>query len=412
MKFLFDTDTWQEIFQTLSKNKLRTVLAGVTIAFAILLFTLLFGIGNGLKNSFAKSFNDDANNSIFIRVGQTTKPYKGLQSGRKIQFKNDDYSFLINEFGEKVQFISARIYKNVKAIYQNQQNNYTLRAVHPDHQFLEKTMVDEGRYFNMFDLKKKSKVIVIGRLVKEDLFGNKRALDKSISLNGVTYKVIGVFSDEGGDNEERMIYMPITTAQSIYGNNDYIDQLNLTYNPELNLEQAISFGNIILSKFKEKHGIAPRDQGALRVSNMAEANKGVGQFMMVLNVIILFIGIGTLIAGIIGISNIMVYIVRERTKEIGIRKAIGATPNSIIGMIMLESIFVTAIAGYSGLLIGMFTLKALGKSLEDYFILNPSVETYVVVGATIILIMAGTIAGYIPAKRASSIKPIVALNDE
>ena len=134
--------------------------------------------------------------------------------------------------------------------------------------------------------------------------------------------------------------------------------------------------------------------------------------MTVLNVIILFIGIGTLIAGIIGISNIMVYIVKERTKELGIRKALGATPNSIIGMIMMESIFVTAIAGYAGLLIGVFTLKAMGKSLEKYFILNPSVETYVVVGATIILIIAGTIAGYIPAKRAASIKPIVALNDE
>ena len=134
--------------------------------------------------------------------------------------------------------------------------------------------------------------------------------------------------------------------------------------------------------------------------------------MLVLNIIILFIGIGTLVAGIIGISNIMVYIVKERTKELGIRKALGATPKSIVGMIMLESIFVTAIAGYSGLMIGVFTLRALGDTLEKYFILNPSVETYVVVGATIVLIIAGTIAGYIPAKRAARIKPIVALNDE
>ncbi len=412
MRLFFDIDRWQEIFQTLQKNKLRTVLAGVTIAFAILLFTLLFGIGNGLKNSFAKSFNDDAINSIFIRSGQTTKPYRGLQSGRKIQFKNDDYSFLVNEFDENVQFVSARIYKNVQAIYKSEQNNYSLRAVHPDHQFLEKTILQQGRYISNFDLQKKSKVIVIGRLVKEDLFKNRKALGENINLNGVSYKVVGVFTDDGGDNEERIIYMPITTAQAIYGNNDYIDQLNLTYNPVLELDEAISFGNLILKKFKEKHSIDPRDQAALSVSNMAEANKGVGQFMLVLNIIILFIGIGTLIAGIIGISNIMVYIVRERTKELGIRKAIGATPNSIIGMIMMESIFVTAIAGYSGLLIGVFTLKAIGKSLEDYFIINPSVENYVVVGATIILIIAGTIAGYIPAKRAARIKPIVALNDE
>jgi len=409
---MFDLDRWREIFQTIGKNKLRTALSGFTIAFAILLFTLLFGVGNGLKHTFEQSFNDDANNAIFIRSGRTTKPYKGLQSGRRIQFKNEDYNYIIDEFGDDVQFLSARIYKNVQAIYKGEQNNYTVRAVHPDHQFLEKTIIDDGRFLNMFDLKNKSKVIAIGRLVKEDLFGNKIALGKNINLSGISYKVIGVFSDEGGDNEERYIYMPVTTAQSIYGNNDYLDQINLTYNPKMNLAKAISFGNLILKKFKEKHDIDPRDQAALRVNNMAEANKQVGQFMMVLNIIILFIGIGTLVAGIIGISNIMVYIVKERTKELGIRKALGATPKSIVNMIMLESIFITALAGYAGLLIGVFTLKAIGKSLEKYFIINPSVETYVVVGATIVLIIAGTIAGYIPAKRAARIKPIVALNDE
>ncbi len=410
---MFDLDRWREIFQAIGKNKLRTVLSGFTIAFAILLFTLLFGVGNGLKHTFAQSFNDDANNAIFIRTGRTTKPYKGLQSGRKIQFKNDDYNFVIDEYGNKVQFISTRIYKNVQAIYKGEQNGYNLRAVHPDHQFLEKTIIDEGRYLNMIDLKKKSKVIVIGRLVKEDLFGNKIALGKNINLNGISYKVIGVFSDEGGDNEERLIYMPVTTAQSIYGNNDYIDQLNLAYNPTMKLEEAISFGNLILKNFKDKHDVDPRDQGAIRVSNMAEANKNVGQFMTVLNVIILFIGIGTLIAGIIGISNIMVYIVKERTKELGIRKALGATPKSIIGMIMMESVFITALAGYLGLLMGVFALKAIGDSLEEnYFITNPTVETYVVVGATITLIIAGTIAGYLPAKRAARIKPIEALNDQ
>lgn len=408
---MFDLDRWKEIFETLSKNKLRTALSGFTIAFAILIFTLLFGVGNGLKHSFEQSFNDDANNSIFIRSGQTTKPYKGLQSGRRIQFKNEDFHFINEEFEGKVQFISARIYKNVRAIYKGEQNNYTVRAVHPDHQFLEKSIIDDGRFLNMFDLKKRSKVIVIGRLVKDDLFGNRIALGKNVNLSGISYKVIGVFSDEGGDYEERMIYMPVTTAQSIYGFNDYIDQINLTYNPNFNLDEAISFGNLILSKFKEKHNVAPRDQGAIRVMNMAEINKNVGAFMTGLNVIILFIGIGTLIAGVIGISNIMVYIVKERTKELGIRKALGATPKSIVSMILLESVFVTALAGYVGLLTGMLVLKGIGSSLNDYGIVDPSVETYVIVGASIILIVAGTIAGYIPAKRASRIKPIVALND-
>ncbi len=249
-------------------------------------------------------------------------------------------------------------------------------------------------------------------MVEKDLFGELSAIGKNINLDGISYKVVGVFSDPGGDNDERYIYTPFTTAQGMYRDNDELDRFGLTYNPKLSVDQALAFTRTLTKMLKEKHNIDPRDQGALRVQNYAEGAKGVQQFMMVLNVIILFIGIGTLIAGIIGISNIMVYIVKERTKELGIRKAIGATPKSIIGMIMLESIFVTAIAGYSGLMIGVFTLKAIGDKLETFFIINPSVETYVVVGATIVLVIAGTIAGYIPAKRAARIKPIVALNDE
>jgi putative ABC transport system permease protein len=264
----------------------------------------------------------------------------------------------------------------------------------------------------VLDIKNKGKVIAIGRLVEKDLFGNLSALGKNIVLDGLSYRVVGVFSDPGGDNDERFIYAPFTTLQGIYKPNDELDRFGLTFNPKLSIDEAIAFSNMLTQVLKEKHKVDPRDQSAIRVQNYAEGAKNVQQFMGVLNVIILFIGIGTLVAGVIGISNIMVYIVKERTKELGIRKALGATPSNIIGMIMMESIFITALAGYTGLLIGVFALKGLGDSLETYFILNPSVETYVVVGATIVLIIAGTIAGYIPAKRAASIKPIVALNDE
>lgn len=409
---MFDIDLWREIFQNLNKNKLRTLLSGFTISFAILLFTLLFGIGNGLKHSFEKSFVDDAQNSIFIYSGRTSKPYKGLQSGRKVQFKNENYDFIKDKYKNKVEYITARIYKNVQVSYENEQASYSLRAVHPDHQFLEKTIIDEGRYINVLDLKKKSKVLVIGRLVKEDLFGDKNALGKYVNVSGLSYKIIGIFSDEGGDNEERLIYMPVTTAQQIYGNNDYIDQINLTFDPKMSISKAIIFGNNLSKVLKEKLFIAPRDQSGLRVSNMAEATKSTRLIMFGLNIIILFIGTGTLVAGIIGISNIMVYIVNERTKELGIRKALGASPKSIIAMILLESILVTALAGYFGLLLGTGILKLVGDSLEKYFIINPSVDTGVVIGATIVLILSGIIAGYLPAKRAARIKPIVALSDK
>ncbi|MGV6846494.1 MAG: ABC transporter permease [Lutibacter sp.] len=410
---MFDLDRWQEIFQTIGKNKLRTILSGFTIAFAILLFTLLFGVGNGLKHTFEKQFAGDAQNSIYIRSGRTTKPYKGLQSGRKIQFRNDDSKFMNEKFGNKIQFFSPNIERfGVLAIYKGEQNRYTVRGVYPDYQPLESAEIVEGRFISVIDLKEKAKVVSIGRLVEQDLFGGRSALGKYINLDGISYKVIGIFKDPGGDNDERFIYTPFTTAQGIYKEYDEVDRFGLTFNPKLSADQAILFSNTLTKLLKERHQVDPRDQRAIRVQNYAEGTKNVQQFMFVLNVIILIIGIGTLVAGIIGISNIMVYIVKERTKELGIRKALGATPKSIIGMIMLESIFVTAIAGYGGLMLGIFTLRAINKSLEKYFILNPSVETYVVVGATIVLIIAGTIAGYLPAKRAARIKPIVALNDE
>jgi len=410
---MFDLDRWQEIFQTIRKNKLRTVLSGFTIAFAILLFTLLFGIGNGLQNTFKREFAKDSMLSIYIWTGRTTKPFKGLQSGRELQFKNDDYKFLVEKFGDKMQTISPRIQRrNIQAIYKGEQNNYTFRAVYPNYLTLESAEIISGRFLSMLDLQKNAKVIAIGRLVEQDLFGQLSALGKEINLAGISYRVIGTFSDPGGDGDERYIYGPFTTVQRLYGNTDELDGFGLTYNPKLSVDQAIAFGNQMSKALKEKHSVDPRDQGAIRVRNYAEGNKEVSMMMLVLNLIILFIGIGTLIAGIIGISNIMVYIVKERTKELGIRKALGATPKSIIGMIMLESIFITTLAGYIGLLIGTTILKAIGDSLEKYFIVDPSVETYVVVGATIVLVLAGTIAGYLPAKRAARIKPIEALNDE
>jgi putative ABC transport system permease protein len=409
---MFDLDLWREIFQSINKNRTRSVLSGFTVAFAILLFTILFGIANGLKNTFKEAFVDDATNSIIINSGRTTKAHKGLQVGRRIQFKNKDYDFLKDEFGNKVEYITARIYRNVSASFKNEQSNYSLRAVHPDHQFLEKTIIKDGRYINQNDLDHKTKVVIIGRLVEEDLFIKQKALGNYINLSGIPYKVVGVFRDDGGDNEERLIYIPVTTAQQVYGNTDYIDQINLTYNPEMNYDQALSFGNLISKKLKERFSVSDKDQRAIRVRNMADGTKAISQMTFALSIIILVIGFGTLIAGIVGISNIMIFIVKERTKEIGIRKALGASPNSIVSIILIESILITAIAGYLGLLVGVGVLEAAGPSLKQYFIKDPGVSTSLVIGATITLIVAGALAGYLPAKKASQIKPIVALRND
>ena len=407
---MFDLDRWREIFQSINKNKLRSVMSGFTVAFAILLFTLLFGIVSGLKNTFEGAFVDDAANSMIVRVWKTTKPFKGLQSNRRIQLKNPDYEYLEDKYDSKIDLMTARIFKNFSISYDNKQDNYSVTAVHPDHQFLEKTLINEGRYINQLDINESSKVIVIGRLIKSDLFGEKPALGKRVNVGGISYKVIGIFSDDGGDNEERVAYIPVTTAQKLYGNNDYLSQIRIGYNQDLNLDEAIAFGNLIERDMRSKLDIHPDDQSALSVRNMAEGRKGVDVFMIALFFIVVFIGSGTLIAGIIGISNIMIFVIKERTKEFGIRKALGAKPSSIVGMVVQESVLITTIAGYLGLTLGTYILSLIGNSLEkDYFIKDPSVSQGLVIGATFVLIISGLIAALVPARKASKIKPVVAL---
>jgi putative ABC transport system permease protein len=407
---MFDLDRWREIFQSIRKNKLRSIMSGFTVAFAILLFTLLFGVANGLSNFFKSAFADNAQNMMFVRVRKTTKPYKGLQTGRTIQLKNKDFNYITEKYRDKIEYESARINKNFSIKYKNNANNYSVKAVHPDYQFLEKTSIEQGRYINKSDLRQKRKVIVIGRLIKKDLFGEKPAIGKRVNVNGSSFLIVGVFSDEGGDNEERIGYIPVSTSQMMYGNNDYINQINLGYNRNLSTDAAIAFGKKVEREMRQKLNIHPEDQSALSIRNMAEANKFVSIIMFALYLIIAFIGSGTLIAGIIGISNIMIFVIKERTKEFGIRKALGAKPSSVVAMVVQESILITTIAGYIGLSIGTYILSLIGNSLEKkYFIKDPSVQPEIVLLATITLILSGLIAGYIPAKRAASIKPIVAL---
>jgi putative ABC transport system permease protein len=409
---MFNRDRWQEIFQTISKNKLRTFLSGFTVALGIFIFVILFGFGNGLKNTFQEFFLDDATNTLFVFAGRTSKPYKGYKADRRIEFKNDDLSDIKSEFDFYLEDITPRITRSANVKYKNESNNYSTRAVAPAHQAIEKTILMKGRYINQKDIQTQAKVAVIGRLVAIDLFKSEDPIGKYLAFDSSVFKVIGVFQDEGGDNEERNIYIPYTTRQAIEKSNDKVDQIIATFRPELGHLGALAFEKELRLFLKAKKSIDPTDQNGIFIRNVADDLKRNQQFSNVLQLIVTFVGLGTLIAGIIGISNIMVFVVKERTKELGVRKALGASPKSIIAMILQESVFITLISGYVGMLVGVILLQNIGTTLEDYFIKNPYIDVSTAIFSTFILVAFGTIAGYIPAKRAAQIKPIIALRDD
>lgn len=409
---MWSRDRWQEMFYTLRKNKLRTALSGFTVAMGIFIFVLLFGFGNGLKNSFETFFLDDSTNTLWLYPGLTEKPYRGFKAKRRIIFRNDDLTDIQQNFAFFIQYMTPRISRGALVKHGKESNNYTIRGVAPGHQFAEKSIITKGRYINQNDIIKKTKYTTIGRLVEKDLFGNRSALGQNIDISGVSFKVVGVFEDEGGDNEERLIYISYTTRQQLEKSNDRVDQIIVAFRPELGHAGALAFEKKLSAFMRKKHVVAANDRSGIYMRNVATDLKETQQFASILQLIVSFVGLGTLLAGIIGISNIMVYVVKERTKELGIRKAIGATPKAVVGMILHESVFITTMAGYAGLLAGVGTLALIGDSLEEFFIINPYISTNTAIGATLVLIVFGALAGYIPARRASKIKPIIALRDE
>ncbi len=409
---MFSRDNWKEIFETIQKNKLRTFLSGFTVALGILIFVVLFGFGNGLINTFDEFFSDDATNTFFIFPGRTSMPYKGYKSNRQIEFDNSDLADIKKNFAMFTQYVSPRIDRNKLVKYKNESNNYDTRAVSSAYQFAEKTIMMKGRYLNREDIKNKTKYVVIGRLVEQDLFGAEESVGKYIDVAGSVFKVIGVFQDDAGDDEERRMYLPYTTRQLIEKNTDKINQIVVGFKPEIGYAGAMAFDASLDKFLRDKKYISPKDQNGIYIRNVADQLKQNQQFAGVLQMIVGLVAFGTIIAGIIGISNIMVFVVKERTKELGIRKAIGATPKAIIGTILLESVFITTISGLGGMLVGIAILSSLGEKLKDYFITNPYINLGAAIFATAVLIIFGALAGYIPARRAARIKPIVALRDD
>lgn len=409
---MFNRDSWQEIFQTIRKNRLRTILSGFTVSLGIFIFIVLFGFGNGLKNSFKQFFLDDATNTLWIYPGSTSKPYRGFKANRRIEFDNSDLKDIKDNFKFFLEDITPRINRSVRVRYKGESDNYSSEAVAPAYQLIEKSMMMKGRYINQDDIENRTKNIVIGRLVAQDLFKDENPLGKYLEIGSSAFKVVGVFQDQSGDREERLIYMPYTTRQLIEKDNDKISSIVVSFRPEMGFASALIFERQLRLFLKKKKSIDPRDNNGIRIRNVADQIRQNQQFANVLQMIVAFVGIGTLIAGIIGISNIMVFVVKERTKELGVRKALGATPKSIIGMVLQESIFITTLSGIFGMVCGISLLSNIGDRLEQFFILNPYIDNLTALVATILLILFGAIAGYIPAKRAARIKPIVALRDE
>lgn len=409
---MFDTDRWLEIFASIRSNVLRTVLSGFTVALGLYIFIVLFGIGTGLQNAFTQGFARDAQNLISIFTGKTTIAYGGLQSDREVVLKNEDYEEIVDSDRSKVEYASPRYSANLPVKYGKESGNYQISGTNAEEKNIENRKLIDGRYLNPRDLENKQYVAVIGRMVQRDLIKNGSPIGKELEINGTMFKVVGVFSDDGGDFDERMISIPITTLQQMKKGSDTVSTVYITYDQNLTPDKAIEYSDKLEKQLKSKHKVSPDDESAIRVRNNAKNLGETFQFMFILTLIVSFIGMGTLLAGIIGISNIMVYIVKERTKEIGVRKAIGAKPKSIVGLIIQESIVITVISGLIGVGLGVLTLNLIGDSLEEYFILDPSVGWGIIAAAFVSLIISGLIAGFVPAYRASKIKPIEALRTE
>ena len=406
-------DLWQEIFETIGKNKLRTALTGFSVAWGIFMLMVLLGTGNGLENGVKHNFEEDAVNSLWFNGGVTGLAYQGLQPGREIRFNNEDYEMIKKQ---RIDFESITSRMNLWEInqvnYKNRYGTFTIRAVNPGMKFSEKVKMLTGRFIDDLDVKETRKVACIGRMLRDELFKNEDPLGKKISINGISFLVVGTYTDEGGENDNRRAYIPVSTGQRTFSGNDKVDQIVFTLK-----ESEMNRMNDIAKKVKlflaARHHFNPEDKKAIFYwDNFREYQRIMGVIIGI-RIFIWVIGIGTLIAGIVGVSNIMMIAVKERSKEIGIRKALGATPFSIISLVLQESVFITAASGYLGLIAGIGLLE-FAKDLipKSDFFRNPEVNVSIALYATALLVLAGLVAGFFPARNAAAVQPIHTLRDE
>lgn len=419
---MFDFDNLREIFGTMKRNKLRTFLTGFAVSWGIFILIILLGAGNGLRNGVMKNFENWSQNRIVIYAGSTDKPYAGFQRGRRIRFTYKDFEDL-SVFFPEIDKKTVEQYLSDTLKYNNEYSVVSLRGVHPAKAEIDflKMESGNGRFINEIDVSRQRKVVVISQRTKEILFKEENPIGKRIIIRSVPFQVIGVYSSE--DNSyETASYIPVSTAITMYNPGPYIHDIVMTVNGVDTKEAVEDLEKRLRLYFARRHHFDPEDMSAIGMWNTLENFQSINIIMNGLSLMIWLIGIGTLTAGIVGVSNIMLITVKERTREFGIRKAIGATPFSILRMIVFESVLITSVFGYVGMITGIGVTEAINVVVESmnnsgggnggFVFANPTVDLGIAISSTVLLIIAGVVAGYFPARKAVSVSAIESMRVE
>ena len=414
---MFDLDRWQEIYSTLRKNKLRTVMTAFGVFWGIFMLVVMLGAGQGLKNGVTAGMGDFATNSAFMWTQNTTVPYKGFPKGRWFTFTNEDIKALRDNVPE-IDMLAPRIQRGgVPVVYGLNSGAYQVQGDYPDFNQIDPVEIVKGRFINDIDINASRKVAVIGKKVADDLFRyDEEPIGQYIRIQGVYFQVIGVFASKHtggwGESQEQAVTLPFTAMQRVFNIGNRVYFFALTAKPNVSVSQTLEKAKALMLA---RHSCSPDDKEAIGSNDVEEQFRKISLLFTGIATLVWLVGAGTLLAGVIGISNIMLVVVKERTREIGIQRAIGARPRTIIGSIMLEAIVLTAIAGYLGLVCGVGVVELVSYAIPpspNSMFANPEVHFGTAVTALCILIVSGALAGLIPAYRAVSVKPIDALRYE
>ena len=413
IKFLFDRDTWQEVYDSMSKNKLRTAITMVGVWWGILLLITLLGAARGMENSFNRAFGDFATNSVFVWGQNTSKPFKGFQEGKRVRLKLS-HAKKIEENVEGIEFVVPRNRNQAFVVRNFLSGSYSVNGDYPLLDKVQKKKLLNGRFINQNDIDDNKKVAVISEDIYKQLFEkDEQAIGRYIQMNSINFTVIGVTQNSNANmGPSSDIHIPFTTFQQIYNQGDTIGWLMITGKPEYNIKQIEEDAKLLLRNLNKIH---PQDKRAFGSFNLGKEFAKITGFLKGMQFLTWFVGIATLIAGVFAIGNILLITVKERTKEIGVRRALGATPFEIKRQIVVEAVFLTFIAGLLGIISGGWMLIAADSAWgqgDDATLVNASVSIAVVFIALLILVTLGTLIGLIPAFKATSIKPIEALREE